>query len=815
MKKSVFSVLIFGACLRGALVLAHAADPSEEQQLIQVLQSNASLAEKDAACARLKFIGTARCVPALAALLADEQLSHSARYALEPMPFEDAGAALLEAVPKTKGLVRVGLIDSLAVRREASALPLLVQLIHGPDTRTDAAAARALGRIGGGDAVKALRACAHNSTGSLHAAAVDGLFRCGNQMLASGEHAGALAIFEQLDVSGEADQVRMGAFIGRVRASGNAGLSMVTHAIASTPGPDQLAALQLVRDLPMPTATSEVAGLLPGVNPDIQLALVEGLAQRGDPAALPAFTSLLARSGPDVQLAILRGLKKLGDATTVPLLLSFAASGGPNEQKVARETLTEVSRGDVAEALLEQLGSGAPQVQAEAARALGARNDKSAVPKLLELAQRAGDSARKTALQALSVLVVNSQLPALVDLVLRAPDEIARVQTAEAVNSAYQHLQIESKRPDADALVQGIEKGSPEARVALLPVCGGIVDPKVRAVLRTGLQDKDPQVRAAAVRALSDTTDSELLPDLVQLASTTEDEAFRSLAIDGGVRLVTQEESVRMASRPRVAALRALLRAARHPEQRRKVLAGLAEVPDLEALQTIDTQIDDPNLHNEAARAAVRIASALPANQSAACIATLSKAMAVATDPATRQAVQDALKQIQESAEYLTDWQVSGPYRQADKDYAALFDIGFAPESQTGADTKWTALPPGTDPKRPWVMDLLKTLGGQQCVAYVRTWIHSEQPRDAILELGSDDGVKAWLNEKQVYALNVARPLQPGSDKVKVSLRAGWNPLLLKITQNNLGWEFCARLRNVDGSPLAGVSCGTAPKPDK
>src|SRR5581483_1432401 len=298
-------------------------------------------------------------------------------------------------------------------------------------------------------------------------------------------------------------------------------------------------------------------------------------------------------------------------------------------------------------------------------------------------------------------------------------------------------------------LVQGIEKGSPEARVALLPVCGGIVDPKVRAVLRTGLQDKDPQVRAAAVRALSDTTDSELLPDLVQLASTTEDEAFRSLAIDGGVRLVTQEESVRMASRPRVAALRALLRAARHPEQRRKVLAGLAEVPDLEALQTIDTQIDDPNLHNEAARAAVRIASALPANQSAACIATLSKAMAVATDPATRQAVQDALKQIQESAEYLTDWQVSGPYRQADKDYAALFDIGFAPESQTGADTKWTALPPGTDPKRPWVMDLLKTLGGQQCVAYVRTWIHSEQPRDAILELGSDDGVKAWLNEKQ------------------------------------------------------------------
>jgi hypothetical protein len=109
-------------------------------------------------------------------------------------------------------------------------------------------------------------------------------------------------------------------------------------------------------------------------------------------------------------------------------------------------------------------------------------------------------------------------------------------------------------------------------------------------------------------------------------------------------------------------------------------------------------------------------------------------------------------------------------------------------------------------------MDLLKALGGQQCVAYARTWLHSDRDHAAVLELGSDDGVKVWLNQKQIFGLNVARPLQPGSEKVKVMLHAGWNPLLLKITQNNLGWEFCARIRNADGSHLDGLRCDSAPK---
>jgi hypothetical protein len=109
-------------------------------------------------------------------------------------------------------------------------------------------------------------------------------------------------------------------------------------------------------------------------------------------------------------------------------------------------------------------------------------------------------------------------------------------------------------------------------------------------------------------------------------------------------------------------------------------------------------------------------------------------------------------------------------------------------------------------------MDLLKAFGGEQRVAYARTWVHSDQEQPVLLELGTDDGVKVWLNSTVVHTINVLRGLTPGSDKVNVTLKAGWNSLLLKVTQLNQGWGFCARFRKPDGSHLDGLQFSAEPR---
>ena len=102
-------------------------------------------------------------------------------------------------------------------------------------------------------------------------------------------------------------------------------------------------------------------------------------------------------------------------------------------------------------------------------------------------------------------------------------------------------------------------------------------------------------------------------------------------------------------------------------------------------------------------------------------------------------------------------------------------------------------------------MDLDKILGGDERVAYLKTQITSDRDQEARLEIGSDDGVKVWLNDKVVDANNVIRACTPGQDKVKVKLNRGVNRLLLKVTQGGGDWAACCRLRKPDGAFLDGV----------
>ncbi len=73
---------------------------------------------------------------------------------------------------------------------------------------------------------------------------------------------------------------------------------------------------------------------------------------------------------------------------------------------------------------------------------------------------------------------------------------------------------------------------------------------------------------------------------------------------------------------------------------------------------------------------------------------------------------------------------------------------------------------------------------------------------DAVLSLGVDDGEKIWVNGELAFDNFVARPLQADQDKVPVKLKAGTNRILMKIYQNNLGWEFCLRLTKPDGTVI-------------
>jgi HEAT repeat protein len=792
-------------------LLARAADGTGEERLIAILQSDSPPREKDAACAQLKRIGTKQSVPALAALLTDEQLSHSARYALESMQAPEAGAALLTALAQTSGSNEVGIINSLAARKEMAAIPQLGQLLSDANVDVAVAASEALGRIGGAKALAKLQTAASSSTEAIHDAQIDGLLTIANELLTQGEKSAARKTFQRLCDSEKKDSVRLAAFRGLILSSGLRGIELMSNAITGADAPIQGAALQVAGRLEGATVTTTLADLLLKTQAPVQIALLQCLAQRGDAEAMPAVARLADSPDSDVRLAAISALGDLGDGSVALLLAQHAAATTGAERNAARQSLLDLRRGAVTDALTGAIADAEPKVRLELLRALGSRGDKSALPKLAELARSEDDTTRSASCQALALLAGAPQISTLIQLVVDAKSDDARSEAAEALGVVYQRIQSQDGHADAGPLAAAVRTAPLAARLSLLPMCAGLNEAAARDALRAAVKDADPQVREAAISAVCDTRDAEMLPDLIQLARGSEEKKFRLMAIGGCVRLSTREESVSIPVAAKLLAFKTILDGPLDAGEERLLLSGLGTIADEQALALAMPMLDDAAVRPEAAQAVIQIAGAISGARPEVAGAALRKVLEVSADPAAQKAAQAALQQIQEMASYITAWQVAGPYEQAGRNFAALFDIPFPPEGAEGESVNWQALPAGTDPAQPWKMDLLKALGGEQRVAYARTWIYSPDERAARLELGSDDGVKAWLNGRLVHANNASRALQPGSDKVDVTLRQGWNPLLLKVTQNTAGWEFCVRLAGPDGAPIAGVRASLVP----
>jgi HEAT repeat protein len=196
-----------------AVVKTHS-DPAArkqlESQLLAVLQSNAPRDAKDFVCRQLRTMGTAASVPALEQLLANAELSHMARYALERIPDPQAGQALERQVRKLNGLLKIGVISSLGTRGQG--VSLLRPLLQDSDEGVARAAAIALGRIASADANKALASAKPRPT--LAVVFGDASLSCAEKLRAAGHTKEARATYERLLKSSPSELIRRAADLG-------------------------------------------------------------------------------------------------------------------------------------------------------------------------------------------------------------------------------------------------------------------------------------------------------------------------------------------------------------------------------------------------------------------------------------------------------------------------------------------------------------------------------------------------------------------------------------------------------------------------
>ena len=157
--------------------------------------------------------------------------------------------------------------------------------------------------------------------------------------------------------------------------------------------------------------------------------------------------------------------------------------------------------------------------------------------------------------------------------------------------------------------------------------------------------------------------------------------------------------------------------------------------------------------------------------------------------------------------DYLKKWLVLGPLPlsvpgdiqfDSEEGQKAAFDmdsLDFVNFTQKvtidNIDYEWAALE-----SEHGIVDLtqLSASNNDLNTAYIWTQIDMPKETTGTLGIGSDDGVKVWLNGELVHENWQNREVAPDDDHVPVTFRKGKNQLVLKV-QNALGaWGFCCRL---------------------
>jgi hypothetical protein len=163
---------------------------------------------------------------------------------------------------------------------------------------------------------------------------------------------------------------------------------------------------------------------------------------------------------------------------------------------------------------------------------------------------------------------------------------------------------------------------------------------------------------------------------------------------------------------------------------------------------------------------------------------------------------------------FISEWYMIGPFpnpRNADLVRGGL-DIPYPPEKSIDLTKTY----PGVDGKPiGWTldktpangrMDLYKYDPYELVVVYALTYVYSPKEQTLPLLLGSDDGVKVFLNDKEIHRILEVRISTPDQDRVPLALAKGWNTLLLKIENNFGGYNFYARMLDPDNTIV--VSAG-------
>lgn len=143
---------------------------------------------------------------------------------------------------------------------------------------------------------------------------------------------------------------------------------------------------------------------------------------------------------------------------------------------------------------------------------------------------------------------------------------------------------------------------------------------------------------------------------------------------------------------------------------------------------------------------------------------------------------------------FYTDWWIVGPFDNETKrglittyEPEKKFDTSAIMEGKGGAPIQWRRY----DNPNAGFIDFAHLFDpSENVVAYARRTVMMPEAKKVRFGIGSNDGVRVWVNGKLVLDRQVGRRARVNDDIITVALQKGDNDILVKVDQLKRGWGF-------------------------
>lgn len=567
-------------------------------------------------CQQLANVGTDAQVPTLAKLLDDPQLSDPARYALEGMQSATADAALRSTLQRLGGKQLIGVINSLADRRDKEAVPAFEKLLTNADPAVVMASANALAVI----------ASKQSSSAIEKSGDVDVRLRYAQKLAAGGETAEAVQICQKLCAAGQPADQRVAALCVLSRTASPAAESVVLAAIGDADSFVSSCAIRFAGNIKSADATAGLVQKLKNLDPQRQVLVLGVLAERRDTAARSAVEELATSANEDVRTTALATLGSVGNAQSLKLLATVAAGEKGRLQSAANEALASLVGDEIDGAISGGVSAGTPAARTAMIGAAAARNLTAAIPSLLKATRDADESVRVAAAQALSRISRAEDYESIVSALLDARDAPTRDALSAAVASVGKRIDDQQAR--TTPLLAALKGGNiaPEGISSILKSLAGIGGTNALAAVTGKMKSDNETVRDAAIRALADWPDGAALTCLEDLVKSSPNPVQKAIALRGLLRLAQQDKD------RGACPISGVLDALKTVDEKRLALGALSSIHNSDAIIVAKNLLSDEHVNVEAAAALVQISRALLKVDPALVADTMTEVMAAVPD---------------------------------------------------------------------------------------------------------------------------------------------------------------------------------------